>query len=203
MDAERSRFIDHEAFDRWAPRYDRSLLQAVLFVPTHVAVLNAASEAGAHPRDVLDVGCGTGRLLDRAAALWPDAHFIGVDLSAPMIAEASRKRSGDPRYRFEVADVAALPLDAASVDVALSTISFHHWGDQLGGVRQVVRALRPGGLFVLADFQPPWLLRPVMRRFHAARARRRLLGDAGLTVVEQRRPLRMGGQVLVTVGRKA
>jgi predicted TPR repeat methyltransferase len=67
MEAGRSRFIDHEAFDQWAPRYDRSLLQAVLFVPTHVAVLNAASEAGAHPRDVLDVGCGTGRLLERAA----------------------------------------------------------------------------------------------------------------------------------------
>jgi hypothetical protein len=42
-----------------------------------------------------------------------------------------------------------------------------------------------------------------MRRFHAARARERLLGDGGLTVVEQRRPLRMGGQVLITVGRKA
>ena len=198
MDVER----DRRHFDHWAPRYDRSLLQPVLFSPAHVAVLNAATEAGVHPRDVLDLGCGTGRLLERAAHEWPDARFIGVDLSPAMIAEARRKHAGDPRFRFEVGDAAALPLVPASVDVAFSTISFHHWGDQLGGVRQVARVLRPGGLFVLADIRPPWLLRPVMRRFHASRSRRRLFEDGGLEVIEQRRPLRMGRQVLVTAGRK-
>jgi len=202
MEAEHRGFIDHGSFERWASHYDRSLLQGVLFSPTHVAVLDGASAAGAHPRDVLDLGCGTGRLLERASTRWPDARFIGVDLSSAMIAEASRKRPGDARYRFVVGDAAALPLDSASVDVALSTISFHHWGDQLGGVREVARVLRPGGLFVLADIRPPLLLRPIMRRFHAGRSRQRLMEAGGLTVVEQRRPLRMGGYVLVTVARK-
>ena len=57
MDAER----DRRYFDHWAPRYDRSLLQAILFAPTHAAALEAAAAAGARPSDVLDVGCGTGR----------------------------------------------------------------------------------------------------------------------------------------------
>ena len=86
--------------------------------------------------------------------------------------------------------------------MAFSTISFHHWADQLSGVRQVARVLRPGGLFVLADIRPMLLLLPVMRRFHGSRSRQRLFKDGGLTVVEQRRPLRLGGYVLVTVGRK-
>lgn len=198
MDVER----DRRHFDHWAPRYDRSLLQPVLFSPTHVSVLNAATEAGLRPGDVLDLGCGTGRLLERAAEKWPDARLIGVDLSSQMIAEARRKHAGDSRFRFEVGDAAALPLEAASVDAVFSTISFHHWGDQLGGVREVARVLRSGGLFVLADIQPPLLLRPVMKRFHASGSRRRLFDIGGLEVIEQHRPLRMGRQVLITAGRK-
>lgn len=198
MSAER----DRHHFDRWAPRYDRSVLQPVLFSPTHVAVLKAAVRAGAHPRDVLDVGCGTGRLLERAAQTWPDARFTGIDVTPNMIAEARRKHPGDARFRFEIADAAALPLPPESIDVAFSTVSFHHWSDQRGGVREVARVLRPGGLFVLADIRPPLLLRPIMRRFHATRSRGRLFEDGELAIVEQRRPPRLGGQVLVTVGRK-
>lgn len=194
---------DHLHFDRWAPRYDRSLLQPLLFSPTHAAVLDAAVEAGANPREVLDLGCGTGRLLERATRKWPDARFIGIDASPQMVAQARRKHSGDQRFRFEVADAAALPLEPASVDLALSTISFHHWADQVGGVRQVAAVLRPGGQFVLADFQPPLLLRPVLSRFHARLSREKLFTAGGLTVVSQRQPLRLGGYVLITVGRKA
>jgi ubiquinone/menaquinone biosynthesis C-methylase UbiE len=194
---------DRHHFDHWASSYDRSFLQPLLFSPTHVAVLDAATQAGAHPRDVLDLGCGTGRLLERAAQRWPDAHFVGVDLSSGMIAAARGKHTGDARFRFEVGDAAALPLEPASVDVAMSTISFHHWADQVAGIQQVARVLRPGGLFVLADIRPPLLLRPLMRRFHASGSRQRILEDAGFTVVDERRPLRLVGNVLVTVGRKA
>ncbi len=193
---------DREHFDRWASRYDRSLGQPLVFSPTHIAVLNAAVEAGAHPSAVLDIGCGTGRLLERAAGKWPDAQLVGVDLSSAMIDEGRRKHPGDSRFRFEVADAAILPLDAGTVDLAFTTLSFHHWADQLGGVRQVAQVLRPGGLFVLADIRPPLLLRPVMRRFHASGSIWRLFEQGGFTVVGQRRPLRLAGHVLVTVGRK-
>lgn len=193
---------DRRHFDRWAPTYDRSVLQPLIFSPTHVAVLRAATDAGAHPREVLDLGCGTGRLLERAAERWPDAHLVGIDPSPQMIAEARHKHAGDSRFRFEIAEAEALPLEPASVDVAFSTLSFHHWTDQPEGVRQIARVLRPGALFVLGDIRPPVLLRPILRRFHARRSRRRLFEAAGLTVVAQRQPLRLGGHVLITVGRK-
>ncbi len=198
MDVER----DRRHFDHWAPHYDRSLLQPILFGPTHEATLDAAVAAGAHPRDVLDLGCGTGRLLELAAQRWPDARLLGVDASPRMIAEATSKHSGDARFRFEVGDAAALSLEPSSVDVALSTVSFHHWADQPGGVREVARVLRPGGLFVLADFQPPLLLRPIVRRFHARRSRTRLFERAGFAVVDQRSPWRLGKHLLITIGRR-
>jgi len=181
-------------FDRWVSSYDRSLLQPILFLPTHAAVLSASGAAGIHPHAVLDVGCGTGALLERAAQTWPEARFVGIDASEQMVAEAERKHAGDSRYHFEVAEAAALPLQPNSVDIAFSTISFHHWDDQAGGVRQVARVLRPNGLFVLADIRPPWLLRPVIQRFHSHDSRRRFLEANGFNVVEQHR--------FITVGRK-
>jgi ubiquinone/menaquinone biosynthesis C-methylase UbiE len=194
---------DVALFERWAPSYDRSVLQPLLFAPTHVAVLDAAAAAGSRPNDVLDVGCGTAALLERALAAWPGAHFVGIDAAPRMIAEARHKHVGDPRFRFEVGDAAELPLEAASVDVTFSTLSFHHWSRQTRGLREIARVLRPRGLFVLADIRPIWLLRPLMSRFHDAGARTQLFEGAGLGVIDQRRPMRFGGQVLITVGRKA
>jgi len=195
-DQERARF------DRWAPRYDRSIGQSLLFSPTHAAVLCAAAEAGSLPRSVVDVGCGTGRLRERAAKQWPDARLTGIDASPKMIAEARAKLSGDARLRFDVADAAALPLELASVDLAFSTVSFHHWSDQAGGVREVARVLGAGGLFVLADMAPPLLVQSLTSRFHAVGSRRQLFEQAGLGVVRQWRPIRLAGHVLITVGRK-
>ncbi len=189
-------------FDRWAPQYDRSLLQALLFSPTHAAVVAAAIEAGSRPRNILDLGCGTGRLLERAAGQWPEAALIGIDASPKMIAEARGKLSGDSRFRFDVADAAALPLEPGAVDLAFSTLSFHHWGDQAGGVREVARALGSGDFFVLADLAPPALLQPLTSHFHSARSRQKLFEQAGLRVVRQWRPARLARYVLVTVGCK-
>ncbi len=188
-------------FNRWAGSYDRSALQFFLFGPTHRAVLDAA-RAGPEPSSVLDLGCGTGLLLDRAAGRWSGARLVGIDLSPEMILQARRKHAGDPRFTFEVGDAAALPLERASIDLAVSTISFHHWADQPGGVREVGRVLRPGGLFILADARPPLLLQPVLRRLHGSRSRQRLFEQAGLTVVGERRPLRLGRSVLITTGRR-
>jgi ubiquinone/menaquinone biosynthesis C-methylase UbiE len=195
--------FDRDVFEAWAPLYDESLLQPLLFVPAHAAVLDAAESRGARLHDILDVGCGTGRLLGRAADRWPDARLVGVDVASNMLAKAKGKYGDDARFRFELGDAAALPLTSDSIDVAFSTLSFHHWGDQAGGLRQVARVLRLGGLFVLADIRPPPLLGLVLRRLHAEDARQRLFEACGFSVVEQRRPPGLGGQVLLTVGRKA
>jgi len=179
-------------FDGWAPRYDSSAEQRFFFGPAHVAVLKAARAAGVAPGDVLDVGCGTGRLLERVALLWPHAHLAGIDAAPLMIAEARRKHDGDGRFDFQVGDAVALPFGPSSVDVAFSTFSHHHWSDQRAAVEAVARTLRPGGVFILANMEI---------RF-AAGVQRKLFENAGLEVIAQRRPVRLAAAVLMTVGRK-
>src|SRR5258707_10883129 len=120
----------HRGFDEWSKTYDRSVLQGVFFDRVHEALLQALRPLlrdVAAPR-VLDVGCGTGRLLARLRAALPDAELFGVDVSTGMI-EAARAKPELSGVRLEVASAAALPFDDASVDAALSTVSFHPLDD--------------------------------------------------------------------------
>jgi ubiquinone/menaquinone biosynthesis C-methylase UbiE len=156
----------HGDFDSWAPSYDKSLLQRVFFDRTHARVVRALRPLlrGAAAPVVVDVGCGTGRLLSRLRSAFPSASLIGVDAAAGMIEVASRKPEL-AGVHLVVASADALPFEDASCDVVVSTISFHHWSDQAAGLRDVARVLRPGGNLVLVDFMTRGALAPLMRRF--------------------------------------
>src|SRR5688572_14341947 len=75
---------DVAPFDRWAGRYERSKQQWLVFDRVHRKVLNLATPYG-EPSAVLDIGCGSGRLLRAAHHQWPNARLVGVDPSAGMI----------------------------------------------------------------------------------------------------------------------
>ncbi len=119
-------------------------------------------EEGYTPKTLLDVGCGTGRLLRKAREYWPETQFIGVDPAAGMIENASRLM---PDAKFYVSQAESLPLPDASVDLAFSTASFHHWRDQEKGLREIRRVLQVGGLLFLADVWPPFGLSRLIRHF--------------------------------------
>ena len=104
-------------------------------------------------RDALDVGCGTGTLLDaiaRAARGSGAPRLAGVDLSSGMLAVARDKLGR--RAALAVADAAALPFPAARFDLALSSSAFHHWSEPLRALREMVRVLRPGGTVAITDW---------------------------------------------------
>ncbi|HEU5374111.1 MAG TPA: class I SAM-dependent methyltransferase [Ktedonobacteraceae bacterium] len=148
---------------------------------------------------ILDVGCGTGKLLRRAGACWPEAQLIGVDPAEGMIEMAKHLT---PHAMFFSGMAEALPLPDASVDLALSTTSFHHWQDQAAGVREIARILRPGGYFLLVDPSvPDWLLRIFrLKRVHSRARLQALFHQAGLPVQRQQKIGWRGW--LATVGKK-
>jgi len=188
---------DVARFDRWSSTYESSPQQSLMFDPVHRRVLDILAGI-VQPEVLLDVGCGTGRLLRAAARRWPSARLIGVD-PAPGMLDVARRLT--PEAAFHGGFAEHLPLDDGSVHVALSTVSFHHWQSQADGVREVARVLRPGGYFFLTDMSAPaWLIRLGFTHFLDLGSVRDVFQSAGLRVVRQQRILM--GRVLVTVGRR-
>jgi SAM-dependent methyltransferase len=197
----RSHQRDIARFDQWSQRYDRSWLQRMFFGPVHAHVVAVATQAIPQARTVLDVGCGTGRLLGRLAQAYPTARLVGVDAAAGMAHVAVRR----DRVAAVVGVAERLPFRTGSVEVLVSTISFHHWGDQRRGLAEVRRVLVPGGHLLLTDpivtgwLRPFFALGRARDRFHTAAELDAMLGDAGLGAVRRSLVPKMWGAVAVTV----
>jgi ubiquinone/menaquinone biosynthesis C-methylase UbiE len=95
-------------------------------------------------KDVLEVGCGTGLILDRTSRFARRA--TGIDLSGGMLAKAAQRG-----LRVVQASATALPIASESVDVAYSFKVLAHIPDIAGAMREMARVVRPGG-WVLAEF---------------------------------------------------
>ena len=98
--------------------------------------------------DLLDVGCGTGFLLDLLAKQ-RDARYCGLDLSENMVNVAKGKDI--PGAAFTVGSADRLPWPDASFDVVTCSQSFHHYPYPDAAMAEALRVLRPGGLYLLSD----------------------------------------------------
>lgn len=117
--------------------------------------VTALAEAGT----VLEIGPGPGHLAVRLARMAPGIAVVGVDLDPAMVERAAARANHEgvaDRVTFVTGDVAALPQADASVDLVVSTMSFHHWADPVAGLREIHRVLRPGGRALVYDLTPWW-----------------------------------------------
>ncbi|MFO0583984.1 MAG: methyltransferase domain-containing protein [Anaeromyxobacter sp.] len=109
----------------------------------------AAPAAGEH---LVDLGCGRGNDLLRAASrVGPAGSATGVD-GTPRMVEAARARAADlPNVRVVQGDLAATGLPDACADVVVSNCAVNHARDKAAVYREVLRLLRPGGRVVVSD----------------------------------------------------
>ena len=119
-----------------------------------MAVLAAATP---DPRLVVDLGTGTGFLLDRLLRRFPDCHAVAIDGSEQMVAAAkSRLGTLAKRVEFAIGDLRApetLQVAAYSADAVVSSYALHHLNreekaDLIGRCRA---RLKVGGWFLNAD----------------------------------------------------
>ncbi len=122
----------------------------------------------------LEVACGTGTLLElifywRRWKNLPKVHVVGVDYAEPMLAGARHRFAGKPGLEFLHGDVAEMPFDEASFDTANVANAVHCFPDVDGGLRGVLRVLKPGGTMaanVLLFPRGGWPLRHIAERIN-------------------------------------
>ena len=117
-----------------------------------------AAEITAEDR-VLDLGCGIGNILIALAERIDFIHPpVGVDVSADLIRIGEREiaQAGmKDRIGLQVAPATRLPFEDGSFDVVLTSHVLKHLDDEtlLNGFGEVARVLRPGGRFLLWEFE--------------------------------------------------
>lgn len=131
---------------------------------------------------VLDLGCGTGAMLEAMLTAVPGIAVVGVDLSTSMLG-CARRKLGD-RAGLVAADALGLPFRSATFDGVVSTSSFHHWPDAATGLGETFRVLKPGGVCVITDWCDDFLACRVCDRVLRIvdRAHRRSYGSEELRV---------------------
>ena len=124
-------------------------------------------------RKLLDIGCGTGGIALSLAADYGAAKVIGVDVEDPVLATANRRAAAKgltDRVEFVRVEPGPLPFGDGEFDLVFSKDAMIHIPDKEALFADVMRLLKPGGLFAASD----WLSShdgeptPVMKRYMEA-----------------------------------
>ena len=103
---------------------------------------------------LIDIGTGTGRMLELFAAR--AHHALGIDRSSEMLRLARAKLSerGLANAELRQADLYALPLGDGAADVAILHHVLHFAQQPGAAIAEAARVLSPGGRLLIADFAP-------------------------------------------------
>ena len=113
---------------------------------------------------LLEVGCGSGALAVRAALTWPEARITGLDYWGAMynysqaLCERNAASEGVGKQRvFVCGDASKLDFPDGSFDAVISNYVYHNimGADKHALLRESLRVLRKGGVFVLRDSMKP------------------------------------------------
>ena len=126
-----------------------------LHVPERDVEAAILARAGAGPfRSMLDIGTGTGRMLELFADRTERA--LGIDLSAAMlaVARANLERAGISHARVRIGDGTNLPVLRDSFDLVVIHQVLHFLDDPGPTIAEAAAALAPSGCLLIVDFAP-------------------------------------------------
>jgi malonyl-CoA O-methyltransferase len=151
------------SFDKAADTYDSNA-----FLQREIAdrLFERLEYIKLQPQTAIDIGCGTGYATTKLRARYVDSTVVGVDLAAQMLVTAQSQQKPtpwlkrlmhrSPQQSWLCGDAEALPFNTESVDLAISNLTLQ-WCDPERVAKEVLRVLKPNGLFMFTSFGPDTL----------------------------------------------
>lgn len=130
----------------------------------HIRTLHAPDRAveaallklvGRRPfQSMLDLGTGTGRLLELFSPLY--RRGVGIDMSREMltVARANLDKAGVANAQVRQGDIFAPPVERDAFDLVTIHQVLHYLDEPAAAIREAARLLRPGGRLLIVDFAP-------------------------------------------------
>ncbi|MBI4973947.1 methyltransferase domain-containing protein [Candidatus Roizmanbacteria bacterium] len=146
-------------FTRWADNYDNPFT-SITFRQTNsqiVKLLNPKPNSS-----LLDVGCGSGILIQKLLSLNRNMKLYGLDITPKMVEVAKKKFKNNPNVEITQGSAINMPYENNSFDYVTCASSFHHHPDPLQSVKEMVRVLKPGGKLLILDMCIEGLLRKLL-----------------------------------------
>ncbi len=144
-------------YAKWAPTYDATV-DNQLDIPL---LSNLQTLPWLKINKAVDLGCGTGRI-----GKWLQNQGIsdiyGVDCSSEMVNLAAAKQI---YTQLDIVDITQTSLPSCSYDIAVTSLAVCHLPNLYALYTEVARLLQKGGLFVLVDYHPFFLLRGIPTNF--------------------------------------
>jgi malonyl-CoA O-methyltransferase len=142
------------AFSRSADSYDEA---AVLQREVSRRMLQRLDLVTLTPKNVLDLGCGTGDQTHQLMQRYPGARVHALDFALPMLAHARKKGRWLRRPACVCGDMEQLPFADNSMDLICSSLAFQWAADPPQLYRECLRVLCPQGLLMFTTFGPDTL----------------------------------------------
>jgi ubiquinone/menaquinone biosynthesis C-methylase UbiE len=146
---------------RWT---DRQQSQDIMLAPVSDILIERAKAEGGER--IVDIGCGCGATsFALAQRVGPDGHVLGIDISAPMLAQARKVQPAGLPVDFVLADATVYPFEPASFDLLFSRFGVMFFADPALSFANMRRAMRPSGRVSFACWREPrenpWMMTPL------------------------------------------
>ncbi len=183
-------------FDQWADSYSNGRISSWF---RFYQLMGMSKLEISEENAFLDVGCGTGWAVRRAATQYKAVKACGIDISPKMIDQAVAETTNADNIEFRVANSEAIPYPDESFSSILCSFSIHHYQNPVRALLEMKRVLNQNGSIVIIDSArdvsfPIWLQDRGRRYFEKSHVKYYTTKE--MRVLIEQAKLRIDGEIM-------
>ncbi|MHC1683129.1 MAG: class I SAM-dependent methyltransferase [Clostridiaceae bacterium] len=114
---------------------------------------NVISQIDVSAKKILDIGCGTGALIEKIVDKFPSSNIVGLDPAEEMLSSVRKKFENNNNITYILGSGHKIDAEDGTFDCIVTNWALHHLKheDKIQCAKEIYRVLKPGGKFILGD----------------------------------------------------